>query len=318
MITTDLEKAILALNKNEIVAIPTETVYGLAGNAYNEIALKKIFDLKKRPYYNPLIVHIKSIEFLSAVAKDIPPLAIKLAEAFWPGPLTLVLDRQPIIPNLVTAGKNTVAVRMPNHALTLELLNKLPYPLAAPSANPFGSISPTKAAHVDEYFKQKLPIVLDGGDCVRGIESTIIGFQNGQPMLYRHGSISIEEIEDLIGKVSVYTSNSGTAQVAPGMLSKHYAPKTKVFIAEDINLLLPIFDKKKIGVLLFRDLIVDKNIVQQEVLSKSGDLNEAAANLYNALHRLDKSGLDIILAERFPNVGIGKTINDRLGRASNQ
>jgi L-threonylcarbamoyladenylate synthase len=185
--TTNIATAAQALIKDEIIAIPTETVYGLAGNAYSENALKKIFELKKRPFYNPLIVHIKSTQFLDMVATDIPDMARKLAEEFWPGSLTLVLKKQSHIPDIVTAGKETVAVRVPNHPVALALLEKLEFPLAAPSANPFGSISPTTAMHVSNYFKENLEIILDGGACQNGIESTIIGFENNQPILYRHG-----------------------------------------------------------------------------------------------------------------------------------
>jgi len=315
MITKDIGIAINELNKNEIIAIPTETVYGLAGNAYNELALKRIFDLKKRPYYNPLIVHIKSIDFLNQVAKNIPSLAIKLAEVFWPGPLTLLLDKQSIIPDLVTSGKNTVAIRVPNHSLTLELLNALPYPLAAPSANPFGSISPTRAEHVEEYFKEELPIILNGGECARGIESTIIGFENGRPILYRHGSITIEEIETVVGKVRLFV-NAKKNPEAPGMLSKHYAPATTLHLAEDVNKLLSLFPNKKTGLLLFKEKKIDEIYFYQEILSENGDLNEAASKLYEALYRLDKKKLDLIIAEKFPDKGLGKTINDRLERAS--
>ena len=315
MITSDIERAVDALNNNDIVAIPTETVYGLAGNAFNETALKKIFDLKKRPYYNPLIVHIKSIDYLPTVAKNIPEIALTLANAFWPGPLTLIFDRQTIVPNLVTGGKDTVAVRIPNHTITLSLLNKLSFPLAAPSANPFGSISPTKAIHVENYFKDDLPIVLEGGDCKNGIESTIIGFNNGKPVLYRHGSISIEQIESVVGKITTHIHND-TAPIAPGMLAKHYAPATSIILVDTIQDVLPKFENKKIGVLVFKDSFVDKRICQIEVLSKTGDLNEAASNLYDAMHRLDKAGLDIIIAERFPNIGLGNSINDRLERAT--
>ena len=200
MITKSLENAIITLRKNELIAIPTETVYGLAGNAYNETAIKKIFELKKRPFYNPLIVHIKSLAYLQEIASDIPDNALKLAKVFWPGPLTLVLKKQKHISDLITAGKNTVAVRVPSHPLTLDLLNKLDFPLVAPSANPFGSISPTHAEHVFNYFGEELNIILDGGECEKGLESTIIGFENNQTLLYRHGAISLEEIEKIIGK----------------------------------------------------------------------------------------------------------------------
>ena len=164
MITTDLDTAKKALDANDIIAIPTETVYGLAGNAFSETAIKKIFELKQRPFYNPLIVHIKSAAYLNEVAFDVPEIAFQLAAKFWPGPLTLILKKLPKIPDLVTAGKETVGIRMPNHPLTLELLAKLDFPLAAPSANPFGSISPTSAPHVDNYFKETLEVILDGGE----------------------------------------------------------------------------------------------------------------------------------------------------------
>lgn len=229
MITKNIQLAADKLKDGEILAIPTETVYGLAANAYSEDAVKKIFDLKNRPNNNPLIVHIKSYDFLQNVALDIPDAAIKLAREFWPGPLTLVLKKQAHIPDLVTAAKETVAVRMPNHPMSIALLEKLDFPIAAPSANPFGSISPTSAEHVYHYFKDNLDLILDGGHCEKGIESTIIGFQNNEAILYRHGSISVEEIERVIGKIKIMTKNE-TAPEAPGMLSKHYAPSTKIFL----------------------------------------------------------------------------------------
>lgn len=315
MITNDLEKAVQALVHNEIIAVPTETVYGLAGNAYNETALFKIFELKKRPLYNPLIVHIKSVSFLQQVAADIPEIAIKLAEAFWPGSLTLILNKKPHIPDMVTAGKDTVAIRVPNHPLTLELLNLLDFPLAAPSANPFGSISPTSAQHVYNYFEDELGIILDGGFCEKGIESTIIGFENNKPILYRHGSVVLEEIESLVGKVIVQTKND-SSPTAPGMLSSHYAPKTPTYFTNDVSGLIADFSDKKIGLLLYKNEITGENILHQEILSKKGDLKEASKNLYAALHRLDQSKPEVIIAERLPESGLGKSINDRLQRAA--
>lgn len=314
-ITNQIEKAIALLCNNEIVAIPTETVYGLAGNIYSETAIKKIFELKKRPFFNPLIVHIKSIESLKDVALDIPPIAYKVAELFWPGPLTMVLKKQPEISDLVTSGKNTVAVRVPKHALTLSLLNQLEFPLAAPSANPFGSISPTTANHVDGYFKKDLKLILDGGACTVGIESTIIGFENNQAIIYRQGSISQDELESKIGKVKLITVNE-TAPVAPGMLLKHYAPSTPTLLVTDVPKTVAQFPEKRIGLLLFKDSIRDNSVLMEEVLSKTGNLNEAASNLYSALHRLDHCNLDLIIAEQFPDQGLGRSINDRLKRAA--
>lgn len=318
MITTSIHNAKQALTANEIVAIPTETVYGLAGNAYSEVALKKIFELKKRPLYNPLIVHIRSADFLREVAVNIPAIAFEMAREFWPGPLTLILQKKPHIPGLVTAGKDTVAIRVPDHPLTLNLLEQLDFPLAAPSANPFGSISPTTAEHVAGYFKDSLPVVLDGGACRKGLESTIIGFENGRPVLFRPGAVSMEDIEQKTGKLLVQTNGSGTDVMAPGMLSKHYSPLTRTYLTHDVQEYLHLIQDKKAGLLLFKESVNDNTIIQQEILSASGDMAEAARNLYAALHRLDKLGLDLIIAERLPDHGLGKTINDRLQRATEQ
>ena len=310
-----IKQAIVALENDLVIAIPTETVYGLAGNAYSEKAIHSIFKMKQRPLYNPLIVHIKSISALDTVAKDIPDAALKLAEAFWPGPLTLLLKKKSYVPDLVTAGKDTVAVRVPNHKLTLALLNELSFPVAAPSANPFGSISPTSATHVSNYFKDQLPLILDGGECAKGVESTIVGFENDQAILYRHGSISIEEIESIVGKVTLNIVSDHSPS-APGMLSRHYAPATPTIISENVPSSIIEFNNKKIGLLLFQNTLSHPSIYHQEILSKNSDLEEAAKNLYSALHRLDEQKLDIIIAEKFPNQGLGKTINDRLNRAA--
>lgn len=315
MITTDLDIAKKALNANEIIAIPTETVYGLAGNAFSESAIKKIFELKQRPFYNPLIVHIKSSAYLSEVACNVPEIALQLAAKFWPGPLTLILNKLPKIPDLVTAGKETVGIRMPNHPVTLALLEQLDFPLAAPSANPFGSISPTSAAHVENYFKENLKVVLDGGNCEKGLESTIIGFENNKPVLFRLGAISLEEIEKEIGKVQIKNHGSETDLSAPGMLSRHYSPATNTYLTDNISEEIKLFQNKKIGLLLFNNRIDADTIEHQEILSATGSLEEAARGLYAALHRLDKLNLDVIIAERFPDYGLGKTINDRLQRA---
>lgn len=313
MITKSIDTAKEELNKNGIVAIPTETVYGLAGNAFSEEAVEKIFALKRRPHYNPLIVHIKSADYLTEVASDIPATAMLLAKTFWPGALTLLLKKKSNIPDVVTAGKSTLAVRVPNHPLTLNLLAQLNFPLAAPSANPFGSISPTSAEHVYNYFKEDLAVILDGGNCNNGVESTIIGFENNQPILYRHGAISVEDIEKIIGKVTTHTKDDD-GPLAPGMLSKHYSPNTSTYLTDNVEAFIKLHPSKKIGLLLFKDS-VDSDVVHQEILSEKGDLNEAAKNLYAAMHRLDKLNLDMIVAEIMPNNGLGKTINDRLKRA---
>jgi len=314
-ISTDINKAKKILENNELVAIPTETVYGLAGNIYNESAIRKIFETKKRPFFNPLIVHIHDKKQLQEIAIEIPEKAQLLANTFWPGSLTLVLKKKSNIPDIITAGKDTVAVRVPNHKLTLDLLKSLQFPLAAPSANPFGSISPTTAQHVADYFQNNLQMVLDGGNCQNGIESTIIGFENGDPILYRLGSISIEEIEAIVGYIKIENNNEKSPN-APGMLSRHYAPKTKTVLVNDVENELLLHHNKKIGVLTFQNTITNQTIASIEILSKKGDMKEAMSNLYAAMHRLDKQNLDLIIAEKFPENDFGKSINDRLQRAT--
>lgn len=314
MITQNINKAITELNQDNVIAIPTETVYGLAGNAFSEVAVNKIFALKKRPLHNPLIVHISSIRDLKTIAINIPIKALQLAQKFWPGSLTLILDKHPDVPTIVTAGNKKVAVRIPNHPLTLELLNQLKFPLAAPSANPFGSISPTCAQHVLDYFSDTLEVILDGGYCEKGIESTIVGFENNEPVLYRLGAITIEEIEKVVGSLKFETKND-QSPIAPGMLSRHYAPKTEIYLTNNIKSLIKTFPNKKIGVLVFSKSIIDSQIIHTEILSNQGKLEEAAKNLYAALHRLDKKNLDIIIAEIMPDISLGKAMNDRLQRA---
>ena len=314
-ITTDLLEAKKILEKEELVAIPTETVYGLAGNIYSEKAIKKIFQTKERPLFNPLIVHIASTDKLKEIVSEIPKKAQQLADAFWPGSLTLVLKKNAHIPDSITAGKDTVAVRVPNHELTLRLLQILDFPLAAPSANPFGSISPTTAEHVADYFPNDLEMVLQGGNCTNGIESTIIGFENNNPVLYRLGSISVEEIEAVIGPVQIKNKKESSPD-APGMLSRHYAPKTTTILVNNVEDEILKYQNAKVGLLVFQNTPSNTKEMVIEVLSKKGDLKEATANLYAAMHRLDKQNLDLIIAEQFPNTELGKSINDRLERAT--
>ncbi|MDG2431618.1 L-threonylcarbamoyladenylate synthase [Flavobacterium sp.] len=314
-IATSVQDAKNILEREELVAIPTETVYGLAGNIYSETAIKKIFETKKRPFFNPLIVHIDDISKLDQIACEVPEKATILANAFWPGSLTLVLKKKATIPDSITAGKNTVAVRVPNHPLTLELLKSLDFPLAAPSANPFGSISPTTAKHVADYFSSTLEMVLDGGSCANGVESTIIGFENGEPILYRLGAIALEEIEAIVGPVAIANKNDKTPE-APGMLSKHYAPKTKIILSTNLAASINDYPNAKIGIISFTNQNVPSTITAIEILSEKGDLKEATTNLYAAMHRLDTLNLDLIIASYFPNNQLGNTINDRLLRAT--
>ena len=314
LISTDLTLAKSILAGDGLVAVPTETVYGLAGNALSPVAVRKIFALKQRPAFNPLIVHVGTKDALEQVAAEVPDGAWRLAQEFWPGPLTLVLPKRNIVPDEVTAGKSTVAIRMPAHELTLALLRQLDFPLAAPSANPFGSISPTTAQHVDQYFGERLPLVLDGGPCQRGIESTIVGFVDGQAVLYRLGSISASQIEAVVGPLWEQRHDD-TAPAAPGMLSRHYAPATPAILVSDLPAALAEHGGRRVGLLLYRRPDQLPAVDHLEVLSANGDIEEAARNLYAALHRLDAAGLDLIIAERVPAGGVGAVINDRLERA---
>lgn len=315
IISSDISKAVQLLSQGDIVAIPTETVYGLAGNIFIEDAINKIFDVKQRPRFNPLIVHLNNIDQVPEIVREFPEKAQLLAKNFWPGPLTLILPKKSSVPDAVTAGKDTVAIRIPDHPVTLELLKELPFPIAAPSANPFNRISPTRSSHVEEYFKDSIPMILEGGECNRGIESTIIGFENNEPIIYRLGSLELEKIESVIGKVQVKNKKE-SAPNAPGMLAKHYAPKTRIILVDDLTKSIASYPNQAIGVLKFTGEVEYANITKIELLSKAGDLSEAASNLYNALHALDNSDLDLIIAERFPNHSLGKTINDRLERAT--
>jgi len=261
-----------------------------------------------------LIVHLHDLAQLNQITVAFPSEAQKLAKTFWPGPLTLVLKKSPSVPNVVTAGKDTVAVRIPDHPLTLKLLQKLPFPIAAPSANPFNHISPTCAAHVEGYFGDTLT-VLDGGECKKGIESTIIGFEDGETLIYRLGSIAVNAIEAVIGPVRIQNKTKQSPN-APGMLEKHYSPRTKTFLADNANQLSEQFTGKKIGLLRFTGRGDHPAFSQVEVLSRSGCLTEATTNLYAALHKLDQMQLDAIIAERMPDEGLGRSMNDRLERAS--
>ena len=315
IISKDIAKAIALLKADKIVAIPTETVYGLAGNIFSEKAIKSIFETKKRPFFNPLIVHIPSANALENIVSHVPEKARLLAEAFWPGSMTLVLKKQAAIPDLITAGKDTVAVRVPNHPLTLELLEQLSFPLAAPSANPFSSISPTKPEHVENYFKNDIDMVLDGGACTNGIESTIIGFENDEPIIYRLGALALEDIEAVVGQITIKNKKEQSPD-APGMLEKHYAPLTQTYLTSNVVDEVKNHAGKRIGLLVFKDDLNDNAITTQIILSPKGDMAEAASKLYNAMHDLDHQNLDVIIAERFPDFGLGKSINDRLQRAA--
>ncbi|GIV26671.1 MAG: tRNA threonylcarbamoyladenosine biosynthesis protein [Bacteroidia bacterium] len=321
MIGTDILKAAELLKQNELVAIPTETVYGLAGNAFNPIAVAKIFEVKNRPTFNPLIVHIKNIEFIHTIAQKFDERLLHLLRRFSPGPLTILVEKKTIIPDLVTAGSSKVAIRIPNHPMTLELLNLLDFPLAAPSANPFQYISPTTAQQVEEQLGNKIPYILDGGKCKVGIESTIVGIEENNVVVYRLGGVSIEDIEKEIGKVVVKKKLLKETEhhqvITSGQLEKHYAPKKPVIIG-DLEDLLNKYKSVSKAIILFGDKHYNSDNKNTLVfnLSPKGDFVEAAAHLFETLYLADKSNVDVILCELLPDVGLGRSINDRLKRAS--
>jgi L-threonylcarbamoyladenylate synthase len=310
----DIQKAKAILEQGNLVAIPTETVYGLAGNAMNPSAVVKIFQVKNRPHFDPLIVHVANIEQAKSLVEEFPEKANALAAKFWPGPLTLLLKRKPSIPDLVTSGLDTVGIRCPNHSLTLSLLNSLDFPLAAPSANPFGYISPTRASHVNDQLGDQIECILDGGECAIGIESTIVGFEDDIPTIYRLGGLSIDAIESVVGEIKIQL-NVSSNPLAPGQLKTHYAPRKKMIIGELTNL-IKLHKDMRIGVLAFRNPVIGIDETQQIVLSPKGFLDEAAQRLFSALRELDKMDIDLIVAEKVPETGLGKAINDRLTRAA--
>ncbi len=306
-----IREAAQAIRAGEIVAFPTETVYGLGADVFNPMACAKIFEAKQRPQFDPLIVHVESPQQAELLFAEIPPQAKVLIGKFWPGPLTLVLPKTPKVPPIVTAGLNTVAVRMPSHPVAIALIKAAGTPIAAPSANPFGYLSPTTAEHVKEQLGDRVPIILDGGPCAIGVESTILKMSD-PPVLLRPGGLPLEDIEREIGKVTI-ANPVGSAPEAPGQLKSHYSPHAPLFLVQD-QLAFP--KNKKIGYLAFQKPPPNIKVDKIEVLSATGDLREAAANLFLCLHRLDDARVDVVFAEPVPDKGLGRAIMNRLQKAA--
>ncbi len=313
IIGTDIDYAAELLCNGEVVAIPTETVYGLAANALNTVSVQKIYNLKNRPADNPLIIHVADIEQVYKYTNDIPEQAFKLLEKFSPGPLTVLLPKKDIIPGIVTAGQDTVAIRIPKHTLTQVLLDITGLPLAAPSANPFTYISPTTSNHVHKMFDGKIRYILDGGACDAGIESTIIGFPNNKPTLFRAGAINTTDIEKTIG---VKLNRPEKTTRAPGMHKKHYSPFTPVLAVDDIDLEIKRNSRLNIGVVTYNSYTNQLPLGNQVMLGTTDDMTVAMNKLYATLHDMDAKSYDLIIAKRFPAYGLGIAINDRLDRAS--
>jgi L-threonylcarbamoyladenylate synthase len=309
----NLDRAAALLRSGGVVAFPTETVYGLGANAFDARAVARIFEIKGRPAFDPLIVHVSDETMLERVAQEIPATARTLIRAFWPGPLTLVLNKRAEVPDLVTAGLPTVAVRMPAHPIARALIERAATPIAAPSANPFGYLSPTQAAHVERMLHGRIDCIIDGGPTEHGVESTIVMLEP-RPTLLRHGAIAVEAIEASIGPLARELSDEARP-LAPGRLSRHYAPRTPIRIVSD-PVRVPQSERAGAALLAFRAPVA--GYLETRVLSTAGDLREAAVHFFEYLHELDASDAVRIDAEKLPMEGVGVAIMDRLERAGSR
>ena len=312
-ISTDRNAAVELLREGEIVALPTETVYGLSGDALNPIAVAKIFEAKERPRFDPLIVHLPEHDWLEKVADPANQdrqLISRLAEKFWPGPFTLVLPKREIVPDIVTAGLDTVAIRISAHPVFAEIVRAFGKPLAAPSANRFGRISPTIAKHVLDELGAHIPLIIDGGPASHGIESTIVAIHDDKIDILRRGPITFEQLS-AFGEVNVVKPTEKIS--APGQLPSHYAPKTPLRLVDDLK---SFESNKRCALLAWKPVKKDERFIAIRNLSEKQDLREAAANLFRDLRELDELDVDLIVAERVPDSGLGTAILDRLQRAS--
>lgn len=303
------EQATRLLRSGNVVAFPTETVYGLGADAFNPHAVAKIFEIKRRPFFDPLIVHVCCADDAWRLCEP-NGIARQLARQFWPGPLTLVLPKSPSVPDIVTSGLPAVAIRVPDHPVALKLLTHVGQPLAAPSANRFGRISPTSAEHVRSDLGSDVPLVIDGGPCRNGVESTVLSLADGQPTILRPGATPREAIEEAIGPVRSSGESAATPQ-SPGQLKSHYAPQTPMRWASAAD---PPTQTERVGLIAMKPGPW-RGYTVVETLSGSGDLLQAAAGLFAAMRRLDAQRLDRIECERAPMQGLGVAINDRLTRA---
>jgi L-threonylcarbamoyladenylate synthase len=320
-----IRQAAAIIVRGGLAAFPTETVYGLGGDAFNPAALAKIFEVKGRPRFDPLIVHIAESETLPKISDCSPLSAVMrnhiaaLIARFWPGPLTLILPKKGIIPDLATSGLPTVAVRLPAHDAARKLISLSTGAVAAPSANPFGYLSPTRAEHVADSLGAKIDIILDGGPTSFGLESTVLDMSGEQPRLLRPGAVPREAIEAVIGQVAVGVVSSHEAAASPGMLKSHYAPRVPLRAHDRESLPHPADNA---AILFFdgvsRDAWLKKGFEAAviAVLSETGDMREAAARLFETLHDLERQKVTTIHAQFAPEQGLGQAINDRLRRAA--
>lgn len=315
---TDVSFAAQCLSEDTLVVIPTETVYGLAANGLKTSAVLKIFEAKKRPRFNPLILHTNSLEKIHPLVKNIPESAIKLAEKFWPGPMSLLLTKSDLVPDLVTAGSPFVVVRIPNHPLTLDLLSRLSFPIAAPSANLYQQISPTNPGHLHHEILEKTAYVLDGGNCTIGIESTIIGFEDNRPIILREGGITANDIQKVTG---IEVTPASSQIKTPGSDKVHYSTHKKLILTDSILNYLRNNQISEPTTFISWKKIEAEILKSEDMLyfwSAQQEFSDAAIHLYDLLHQADSNNTRLIIAETVPNEGIGIAINDRLKRAAHE
>ena len=311
---TSISAAAALLRAGKLVAIPTETVYGLAGHGLHPPTVAEIFAVKDRPSFDPMILHTSSLAKLEGLIGTAPPSLQRLADVFMPGPLSILVEKIDAIPDITTAGLPRVAIRIPSHPVSRALLQELDFPLAAPSANPFGYVSPTNAQHVADQLDGKIPYILDGGSSTVGLESTIVEWTGEQVRVLRKGSVTIEDIEAIVGPVLV-SKVSTSSPAAPGMLKSHYATTTPITL-EPLAQILQQHKPDRIGMLSWCTTVEQLPARNCKVLSETADLQEAAQNLFAYMRLLDSKDIDIIVAELLPERGLGRAINDKLRRAS--
>jgi len=309
---SSVARALELLDAGQVVALPTETVYGLAADALNPEAVARIFEAKERPRFDPLIVHLPDQKALDQVSEIETELVQRLTQAFWPGPLTIVLQKRDAIPDIVTAGLETVAVRMSAHPIFAKIVARFGRPVAAPSANRFGQISPTQASHVLDELGGRIPLIVNGGPTQHGIESTVVRIVSGSIEILRNGPVTAERLAEFAPIVRTGSSN---APLAPGQLPSHYAPRAKLVVVDALESFSGP-SGKRIAALSFRGSTASHRYWTTAQLSKGGDLREAAANLFQKLRELDRQNPYLIVAELVPEQGIGAAINERLRRAA--
>lgn len=311
IITSSIKKAASFIKSGEVVAFPTETVYGLGANVFNEEAVKKIFIAKKRPFDNPLIVHVSNVNQIDLLVKKITPLAQKIIENFFPGPITIVLKKNDVIPDYVSAGLDTIAIRMPSLELTRNFIDECGVPIAAPSANISGSPSPTSFKHVYKDLKGRIPCILRGPKCDVGIESTVVDCTGKYPIILRPGIISLEDLKEIFTVVRIYHPQKNEIPKSPGLKYRHYAPEAKVILIESeediFNSKVNLKDAAFIGFLKLRGLKLTKRV---------DDVKDYARNLFNFFRKCDEEKVKVIFCQRVPEVGLGLALMNRLSKAA--